>query len=66
MGGESLLVASLDNFAYLIDTIGHIPNGNRNYYLGRSQQPYFAKMVETIALHKGDEVYKKYFSSKKN
>ncbi len=35
----------LDNFAYLIRTVGHIPNGNRTYYLSRSQPPYFAAMV---------------------
>jgi alpha,alpha-trehalase len=35
----------LDNFAHLIQTVGHIPNGNRTYYLSRSQPPYFAAMV---------------------
>ena len=35
----------LDNFAHLIRTLGHIPNGNRTYYLSRSQPPYFAAMV---------------------
>ncbi|HEX6559773.1 MAG TPA: alpha,alpha-trehalase TreF [Longimicrobiales bacterium] len=35
----------LDNFAYLIATYGHIPNGNRSYYLSRSQPPYFGAMV---------------------
>src|SRR5205807_7052279 len=39
----------LDNFAYLIETIGHIPNGNRTYYLTRSQPPYFAAMVGLYA-----------------
>ena len=34
------------NFAYMIDTYGHIPNGNRTYYLSRSQPPVFALMVE--------------------
>ena len=34
------------NFAYLIDTYGHVPNGTRTYYLGRSQPPLFACMVE--------------------
>ena len=32
--------------AYLIDTYGHVPNGNRTYYLGRSQPPVFALMTE--------------------
>ena len=39
----------LDNFAYLIDTFGHIPNGNRSYYLSRSQPPYFGAMVGLYA-----------------
>ena len=34
------------NFAYEIDSWGHIPNGNRTYYLSRSQPPVFALMVE--------------------
>ena len=32
----------VDNFAYLIDTLGFIPNGTRNYYLSRSQPPFFS------------------------
>ncbi|CAF2872567.1 unnamed protein product [Rotaria sp. Silwood2] len=38
----------LDNFAYLIQTIGHIPNGNRYYYEGRSQPPFFSLMTELV------------------
>ncbi|MEL4016144.1 alpha,alpha-trehalase TreA [Dryocola clanedunensis] len=49
-----------DNFASEIDTWGHIPNGNRSYYLSRSQPPFFAFMVELLASHGGDEVYSKY------
>ena len=50
----------LDNFAYLIDTIGHIPNGNRTYYLSRSQPPFFSYMVELAAQKEGGRVYQKY------
>ncbi len=39
----------LDNFAHLITTVGHIPNGNRSYYLSRSQPPFFAAMVGLYA-----------------
>jgi alpha,alpha-trehalase len=39
----------LDNFAHLVMTVGHIPNGNRTYYLGRSQPPFFAAMVGLYA-----------------
>ncbi len=41
-----LLASMADNFAYLIDTYGHIPNGNRTYYLSRSQPPVFSLMVD--------------------
>jgi alpha,alpha-trehalase len=45
-GQFELIHAMLENFAYLIDTFGHVPNGNRSYYLSRSQPPFFAWMVE--------------------
>ena len=50
-GRHDLLHAMADNFAYLIDTYGHIPNGNRTYYLSRSQPPVFALMVELFEQH---------------
>lgn len=49
------------NFAYEIDAWGHIPNGNRTYYLSRSQPPFFAFIVELLAQHEGDDALKKYF-----
>jgi len=48
-GRTDLVRSMLDNFAYLITTVGHIPNGNRTYYLGRSQPPFFAAMVGLYA-----------------
>ncbi|HMH32062.1 MAG TPA: alpha,alpha-trehalase TreF [Puia sp.] len=48
------------NFAYLIDTYGHIPNGNRTYYLGRSQPPFFSVMVALLAGIKGDSIYQQF------
>ncbi len=50
----------VDNFAYLINEYGYIPNGNRTYYLGRSQPPFFAMMVKVLAEEKGDQVLAKY------
>jgi alpha,alpha-trehalase len=44
------------NFAYLIDTLGFIPNGNRTYYLSRSQPPFFSSMVRLLATIEGDSV----------
>ncbi|WP_375581370.1 alpha,alpha-trehalase TreF [Marivirga tractuosa] len=47
-GKEDLAINMLDNFAYLIDDLGFIPNGNRAYYTGRSQPPFFALMVDEL------------------
>lgn len=56
--GETTMIENMvKNFAYLIDTYGHIPNGNRTYYLSRSQPPFFALMVELLAEVKGDSIY---------
>ena len=43
------------NFAALMDEIGFVPNGNRTYYLGRSQPPFFSYMVEALAEKTGDK-----------
>ncbi|PLM99522.1 alpha,alpha-trehalase, partial [Klebsiella pneumoniae] len=48
------------NFAAEIDAWGHIPNGNRTYYLSRSQPPFFSFMVSLLATHDGDQVLKTY------
>ena len=59
--GEFELVTNmLDNFAHLITTIGHIPNGNRSYYVTRSQPPFFVEMVKLLAAHQGEGVYTRY------
>src|SRR4029077_3441722 len=34
----------VSDFAHLIDRYGRIPNGNRTYYLSRSQPPFFFAM----------------------
>ena len=41
----------VDNFSHELDAWGHIPNGNRSYYLSRSQPPFFSLMVELLATH---------------
>lgn len=48
------------NFAYLIERFGHVPNGNRTYYLSRSQPPVFALLVNELSHHKGEQVFQKY------
>jgi len=52
----------VDNFAFLIDTIGFVPNGNRTYYLGRSQPPFFALMVKLLSEEKGEAILLQYQS----
>lgn len=47
-GKMDLLQNMIDNFSHLIDTIGFIPNGNRTYFLTRSQPPLYAMMVELL------------------
>ncbi len=37
------------NFSHLIDSIGFIPNGTRNYYLTRTQPPFFSLMVDALS-----------------
>ncbi len=55
-----LMENMVDNFAYLINRYGHVPNGNRSYYLSRSQPPFFFMMVELLATIKGDQVLTQY------
>lgn len=50
-GRHHLLRSMADNFAFLVDHYGHIPNGNRTYYLSRSQPPVFALMVDLFETH---------------
>ncbi len=40
----------IDNFAGLIDRFGFVPNGNRNYFLSRSQPPFFSLMVREFSV----------------
>lgn len=43
-----LIQNMVKNFSHLINTIGFIPNGNRNYYLTRSQPPFFSLIVREL------------------
>lgn len=39
------------NFAYMVESIGMVPNGFRSYYLNRSQPPMLTCMVWTLCKH---------------
>ena len=59
-GKHTLAVDMLKDFAFEIDRYAHIPNGNRSYYLSRSQPPFFALMVQLIAQHDDAATYVTY------
>ncbi|MBS9463536.1 alpha,alpha-trehalase TreF [Flagellimonas sp. 389] len=58
-GRDDLAKDMVDNFAFLIDTVGFIPNGTRNYYRTRSQPPFFSLMVDAIS-RKNEKILKSY------
>lgn len=59
-GKIDMIQNMVDNFSYLIDHIGYIPNGNRTYFIGRSQPPFYSLMVKLLVNENGDDVLKKY------
>jgi alpha,alpha-trehalase len=59
-GRHDLTMDMIANFAWLIDRYGHIPNGNRSYFLSRSQPPFFAAMIELAAVKEGKDLHAKY------
>lgn len=64
-----LIQNMVDNFAYLINKVGYIPNGNRSYFLGRSQPPFFSLMVKLLreaqqeSNGQREDIYVKYLPS---
>jgi alpha,alpha-trehalase len=64
-GKTELIQNMVDNFTYLIQTTGHIPNGNRTYYLSRSQPPFYALMLRVLAQQKGRGILLNYSSALK-
>jgi len=59
-GRHDLMRDMIANFAHLIDEFGYIPNGNRTYFLSRSQPPYFALMVGLLAEVDGPDALTNY------
>lgn len=48
-GEDKLALGMIRNFAFLVNQYGHIPNGNRTYFLSRSQPPFFAEMLKAYS-----------------
>jgi len=59
-GRHDVVENMIADFAYEIDTFGHVPNGNRTYYLSRSQPPFFAEMIDLLAQRDGPSAYVRY------
>ncbi len=58
---QAMIENMVKNFAHLIHTYGHIPNGNRTYYTSRSQPPFFGLMIDL--LNKQDEELAPYYQA---
>jgi alpha,alpha-trehalase len=59
-GKNEMLENMVNNFSYLIDTLGYIPNGNRSYFIGRSQPPFYSLMIKLLAEIKGTDILTAY------
>ncbi|HZV69267.1 MAG TPA: alpha,alpha-trehalase TreF [Saprospiraceae bacterium] len=59
-GRTDVIREMIRNFAWQLDQFGHIPNGNRSYFLSRSQPPFFSLMVNLLSDIDGPEVNEEY------
>jgi alpha,alpha-trehalase len=59
-GRKDLLEHMVRDFTSLIDAYGHIPNGTRNYYLSRSQPPFYFAMVGLLNSEDPAVAYERY------
>ena len=59
-GRHDMILHMVKNFSYLIDRFGFIPNGNRTYFLGRSQPPFFSLMLTLLEQIKGGDIIANY------
>jgi alpha,alpha-trehalase len=62
-GRVDMIENMVNNFAHLTESVGFIPNGNRTYYLGRSQPPFFSLMVQLLADIRGKQTLCGYLST---
>lgn len=59
-GRITMAEAIVKNFAYMLRKYGYIPTANRTYLVSRSQPPYFAKMIQLLAVYKGQRTILQY------
>ncbi|HLZ79216.1 MAG TPA: trehalase family glycosidase, partial [Sphingomonas sp.] len=63
-GHRDAAVSMVDDFADMLASYGHIPNGSRSYYLSRSQPPFFYLMVGLLSDEPGQS-YVRYLKALK-
>lgn len=59
-GKTAMMENMVNNFSFLIDKFGYIPNGNRTYFLGRSQPPFYASMVKLLSVTTNENILVNY------
>lgn len=52
-GKHTVIDGMMKNFTHMIRKYGFIPTANRNYFVSRSQPPFFSHMVELVGAYKG-------------
>jgi len=59
-GFEELAKNNVNNLLYEFERFGFVPNGNRTYFLDRSQPPYLSVMIKQINEANPDKKWLKY------
>jgi alpha,alpha-trehalase len=57
---HELIADTVRNLAFLVAVVGHIPNGNRTYYVSRSQPPFFYLIVGLLDEENPASAYAQY------
>lgn len=53
----SLAKGNVSNMLFLVEKYGFMPNGNRTWYLSRSQPPFLSQMVDAVFKASSDTVW---------
>ncbi len=56
-GRAELAKSNTDNMLYLVNKYGFMPNGNRTFFLNRSQPPFLSEMVKDVYEYYKDEAW---------
>ena len=59
LGDYTQVKNNTDDMLFLVEKYGFMPNGNRTYYLSRSQPPFLSLMVRDVYEHSGDKEWLK-------